>query len=451
VTSPADHEEPESVSITGGSALLLSARLISNLAAFAAVVVVAHALGPSGRGTVAFVATAGILIGTLSRLGMDQAVVVFAARSPRDRPALLANLLLFSVAASVAAACVVALVLVLGGLHPAGVDAFDSWMIVLGSLGSALAGAAGSYLLGCRWHLAQAVTIACPAIVLCVLVVYTWGAYGLDVRKAVVASVAGQIAGAAVGVALCLRVAGVARPDRELFSETAGFSMRAWFSNIAWYLNARTDQFIMGFLASGSALGIYVVAVNVSEVLLQAPSAVSRILLSAIAGRPPEERRARTLHVLRVLQLLTLGLLVAGLACAPLIPIVFGSAFGDSMVPYLVLLPGMIPYTAMVIISSALIAASQPGRASLSLFAAFVVGLVLDLALIPPFGATGAAVAATAAFAAGGIAAILVYRRTEELRVSELLPRAADVAALRALAVRVWEARRRVLTADGAG
>jgi len=65
----------------------------------------------------------------------------------------------------------------------------------------------------------------------------------------------------------------------------------------------------------------------------------------------------------------------------------------------------------------------------------FVVGIALDLALIPFFGASGAAAAASGAYLAGGLSAVLIYRRRMSFRLRELvIPRSGDFDALRALA-----------------
>jgi O-antigen/teichoic acid export membrane protein len=63
------------------------------------------------------------------------------------------------------------------------------------------------------------------------------------------------------------------------------------------------------------------------------------------------------------------------------------------------------------------------------------VGVALDLVLIPRFGATGAAAAASTAFLAGGAVAVSAYARRCPFAWSALLlPRRGDLEVLRALA-----------------
>jgi len=118
-----------------------------------------------------------------------------------------------------------------------------------------------------------------------------------------------------------------------------------------------------------------------------------------------------------------------------LLPAVFGSAFDGSVEPFLLLVPGAFGFAATAIFSSALMASSSPGRSSLGPFVSLVVGLALDIVLIPRFGATGAAAAASTAFIAGGAAALFSYRRLSPFAWRALLlPRRGDLQMLRALA-----------------
>jgi O-antigen/teichoic acid export membrane protein len=117
-----------------------------------------------------------------------------------------------------------------------------------------------------------------------------------------------------------------------------------------------------------------------------------------------------------------------------LIPVVFGSEFSASVTPFLLLLPGLVGFTAMIVFSNALVAARLPSLSSVAPSVCFVVGIALDLALIPFFGASGAAAAASGAYLAGGLSAVLIYRRRTSFRLRELvIPRSGDFDALRAL------------------
>ena len=81
-------------------------------------------------------------------------------------------------------------------------------------------------------------------------------------------------------------------------------------------------------------------------------------------------------------------------------------------------------------------AAQSPGLTTASRAVSLSAGLMLDVALIPVLGATGAAVAASTAFLAGGATAAAFYRRTSGFAWRELLPGRRDVTFLRLVAAR---------------
>jgi O-antigen/teichoic acid export membrane protein len=112
------------------------------------------------------------------------------------------------------------------------------------------------------------------------------------------------------------------------------------------------------------------------------------------------------------------------------IPLVFGAAYRASVVPFALLLPGALGFAANAVFSSALLASGAPGRSSLGPLVALSTGIALDLLLIPPLGASGAAIAASVALLCGGTAAACAFGVFRGLTPAALVPRRADLAAL---------------------
>jgi O-antigen/teichoic acid export membrane protein len=158
-------------------------------------------------------------------------------------------------------------------------------------------------------------------------------------------------------------------------------------------------------------------------------------MLPAISADDRALAGQRAVRILRVAMLIGVVTVAAAAAVGPLlIPVVFGDSFQPSVTPFLWLLPGAIGYAAMSVTNSALLAAGSPGRSSVGPLVCLLTGIALDLALIPPFGASGAAAAATAAFTIGGITGLLLYRGRVRFAWRELLPGPADVRDLGAFA-----------------
>src|SRR5437879_6573699 len=64
----------ERTSFLGGSALMLWAQIASASGLFVAVLVLARGLGPEGRGTMAFISVAALVIGRVARIGAGEAM-----------------------------------------------------------------------------------------------------------------------------------------------------------------------------------------------------------------------------------------------------------------------------------------------------------------------------------------------------------------------------------------
>ena len=427
----------ESDPVAGGSALLFWSKLAGNAGFFVAVLILARALGPSGRGTIAFMTVTALVAARVAGLGVEEATSVFVARRPEARGVLLANVVAFVGCSSLLTAGVVcAGLLALGDQAPAGLGAVEIATIAAATLVFALGDAGHCVVLGCGRFARVAAVTAAASWIYPVFLVLLWSSAGLTVARAALAWIAAETVRAIAYLGQARRGIALRGPDTGLLLEAVRFGVKAWVGSLARFLNFRTDQLLLGFLASEATLGIYAVAVNASEVLLYLPAATATALLPVAARTDASLRAEQALRAFRGAAAVTAaGALAAALVGPMLLPLVFGDAFRPSVAPFLWLLPGALGFAAIAVFSNALVAASWPGLSSLGPLVALAVGLSLDLALIPRYGASGAAAAASAAFLGGGLASLLAFRRRTPFAWHELVrPRRADLSMFRALA-----------------
>jgi O-antigen/teichoic acid export membrane protein len=428
---------PEWDPIAGGSALLFWSKLAGNAGFFAAVLILARALGPTGRGTIAFITVTALVAARVASMGIGEATAVFVAKRPERRGALLTNAASFMVASALLIAAVACGALIaLGDDRPAGVGRPELAIIAAATLVSALGDAGYVFLLGSNRLRAIALITASASWVYPLLLVALWSTVGLTVLRAALVWTAAESIRALAYLRQSARGLALSRLDPGLLVEAVRFGSRAWVGSLARFLNFRTDQILMGFLASEAALGVYAVAVNASEVLLYLPAATATALLPLAARADAGVRTEQALRAFRSAAVVTAAAALVAAVLGPLLlPVVFGAPFEASVTPFLWLLPGALGFAATAVFSYALVAASSPGLSSVGPFVSLVVGIALDLVLIPRFGASGAAAAASAAFLAGGFAALIVFRRRNPFAWrSLLLPRRGDLAVFRALA-----------------
>jgi O-antigen/teichoic acid export membrane protein len=421
--------------VAQGSVLFFASSIVGATGFFVAALLLARVLGPAGRGSVAFITVTALVTARVAKVGLGQATSVLAAQRPGARAMLLSNLLTFSLLTSLVVGGVLVGGLYLLGAEPAGTDRSQLAILMAGIVAASLVD--DNFLIGCgRLREAAAISASGGWLYACALAM-ALATVGLSVDSAAIAWVGTHLTWAALLAAVGARGGRLAPPSPRLLAESVRLGSRAWLGSVSLLLNARLDQILVGVIASDVALGLYAVAVNGAEILLFMPTAIATSLLPVVAREHELPSAERTLRTFRSASVLALGSMVAAAGLGWLaIPAVFGAEFRGAVQPFMWLLPGALGYTALSIFSNSLLASRAPGLSSLGSAAALGAGLALDLALIPWFGASGAAAAASAAFLAGGATVAALFRRTTGFRWAEAVPTGEDLAFLRRVAVR---------------
>jgi O-antigen/teichoic acid export membrane protein len=418
--------------VAGGSFIVFVAQVAANAGFFVAVLVIARGLGPDGRGTVAFMIVSALILGRLAPVGLTEGTLIFASQRPASRPTLLANSLAFGGAAGALLGAVAAgVLLLLGSAAPAGIGPSEIPLLFVGTLAATIVGMTDSFLVACGLILRRAIVMAIIPWLYAGLVAAILLSGRLTAPLAVGAWATAMSVGGLALVAIAVSSTRPTRPVVSLLREAMAFGIRPWVGGTAGFLNMRVDQLILGVMAAPATLGIYAAAVNGGEVLLYLPASVATVLAPALAQMDRTALHARALRTFRILALTTTASVAGAAVVGPVfIPIVFGPRFQASVEPFLWLLPGAFGYAALKVFGSALLASSFTGRSPIGSIAALVAGVVLDLLLIPPFGAVGAAAAASGAFLVGGVVALALYRALFPFEWSRLIPGRGDVAVL---------------------
>jgi len=418
-------------SVAAGSAFYFLAQIVANGGYFLGVLLLARGLGRADRGTVAFVTISALVMSRVTGFGIGDAGAYFASRHRELRRTLLTNLLIFNGVAGTVGAALIATLVSATGARPAQVTRLDLFLFVFGTVANCYIDSGINFLIGCGRIRNVTIMKALPPWGYGIGVGVLYASGRLTASSAVAAWTLTHCVWALTAWAVLLTTSKPGRFDPSFLRRMVGYGIRLWVGSVSTFLNARVDQILMGFLVSEASLGTYAVAVNASEPLLILPAAAALAIIPAIAQAAPDEGTKLAVLTVRTVLLVTsicvvVGLLVGGSALV----FVFGSRYQDAQTPFLILLPGAIGYAISIVFSRALLASARPARSSIGPFISLVVGTALDLVLIRPYGATGAAIAATTAFVAGGFTMMIAYRRVEQFGWLELIPRRADFARL---------------------
>ena len=222
----------------------------------------------------------------------------------------------------------------------------------------------------------------------------------------------------------------VGRPDQAILRRTVRNGLRFYPGEIAALLHLRVDIVLLGLLAPVAFAGVYVVAYQTAEPILVIASAAQASLLALGRDTGPADASPAARLTRETIVLATGLALAAGVVAPWLIPIVYGPAFAGAVGPFIVLLPAVV---ALAIGRIAIAELTRANRLELTVVvsaAALVVNLGLNLALIPPLGALGAALASLGSYSLLCAMALFFVARVTTTRGREFVPGPADVRAV---------------------
>lgn len=407
------------------------------LLGLANVLVVSRALGPSGRGEVAFLTAVASISGYLSNLSVHESNANRASEGSAIRRALGSNSLI--IAGGLGIVGIVVAVGALEGLPFLAKDVSPIHLVIaLASIPAVTLQTYLVYLARGAYHFAAAnvALLVGPTVALLTnLIMFGFGR--LSVTSALVAWTSANFVSAAL-LALHHGVkTGYGRPDAALAKGSIAFGAQSHIGGIFATGSYSLDQWVLGASAGSRDLGLYSVAVAWFQGLFLLPTAISVVSRPDLVRLSETEVGAYAARVFRLTLLSTFALAVIVFFAAPMLcGVIFGSAFGDAATPLRILAPGAIGVCTVKMLGTVLIAQRKPLLESAAMGIGFVVAVGLYLTLIPAYGGIGAAVASTLAYTAAGAAAVVLLTRSLPVRAVDLIPRPSDARRLVRIAVR---------------
>lgn len=172
---------------------------------------------------------------------------------------------------------------------------------------------------------------------------------------------------------------------------TVAFGLKAWVGSAAGVLLMRVNQMLIMPLAGAPQLGLYAVAVNISEIPLIVSGAIREVTYSSDALQRDNARLVLTAR---------LNLIICSAIALPLLgsiylwlPLVFGGEFIAAVPSTLLLAAAVLSGVPGSIAGSSLAARGFPSLRSRSILLGCIANVAAVFALVPSFGALGASLA----------------------------------------------------------
>ncbi|HWT02298.1 MAG TPA: flippase [Pyrinomonadaceae bacterium] len=409
------------------------ARILMTVNSVAAGVIVARWLGAEGLGQLAVINVAVATVVQLGSAGLPSANTYFIARAKKDFAPAAVNSLLF---ATMAGGLLALGLWWLATLRPGWFGFIPPRLVAIAALSVPFQLVT---LIGLNVFLAvgrverfnlldllgQSFVLVNAAVALVILNAGLWTLISLNTA-----------AGAAVGLLIAALVwtygakaKGGAkwRPDLRLFGRMMRYGVKSHVASLAAVLIFRADILVVNLFRGAGEAGVYSVASQVALMLFLLPSVVATLLFPRIASKQ-DERGELTCLVTRHMAFVMLVVCLAAVPAGYALPALYGADFAEAVVLLLILLPGVYLVGLESVLVQYFNAAGLPRAIPLFWVATLLFNVALTFALVPVFGARGAAAASTLSYAM--IFALVVFyfhRRTGQTLAAVLVPRRAEL------------------------
>jgi O-antigen/teichoic acid export membrane protein len=356
----------------------------------------ARALGPAGRGDLLVIVLWPPVVAMLAGLGLPTAYRYWMAREPERVSSLFSNAVLYTLAVGVVSVALADLivphlvgqrspqVMMLLRVYQVNIPAALFLDLMRGLLeGTRRFGWAGA---------ARMIFFGVQAIGFAGL----WSVGHLTVATAMITMITAQTTSMLLAlIAVWRQLRPSWQPSWIEFKNSMHYALRDYPGGVADFTTLRLDQLVLAAMASNVAIGLYVVAVRLSEMTTLAADAIADALMPEVAASKAENRAellwARSLRLAIYMHLVLLPPL--WLAAPLLLRILFGERFVPATGAFRWLLLAAGVWSLGSIVISGLRGFGYPGLSTVAKFSAAAVTTVGLLVLLPRLGITGAAIA----------------------------------------------------------
>jgi O-antigen/teichoic acid export membrane protein len=390
-------------SFASGVALTVLTRLLMLLGTVGASVIVARWLGPEGLGSLAVLNTMIVLALAIGSLGLTSANTYFIAKDRQTLAPVWANAIVFALCGGTLVAFAV---LALAKFAPslfAGVP-LDLIVIAVLSIPFQFLLSLGLNVLLAMDRIRQLnlMDAMAPALALFNAIVVL-----LILRsnlKVLVSFNTAATVGLSAGMLWTIRRL-VARqkermpfrPNAALFKGAITYGLKFFIPLVTAILIFRVDLLIVNHFRGAAEAGVYAVASQVANLLTMLPGVIAMLLFPRVASHqdPRGEFAIKVTRHVSFVMLIMCGVVAAG---SFLLPLIYGARFADATIQLLILLPGVCLIGIESVLVQHFTGTGLPVAIPVFWLITLAVSIGFNLALVPVFGARGAAVTSTISY-----------------------------------------------------
>jgi O-antigen/teichoic acid export membrane protein len=219
--------------------------------------------------------------------------------------------------------------------------------------------------------------------------------------------------------------------DRAVYRRVTKYGLTISGFRIVEVLNERNGLLLLAAFASDAVVGVYSIAIAATQVLLLATEALALSTFNRISFDTREASAALSMRTMRHCVLLAAA---ATLVVIPpsyvVLPWILGPGYGQVPLLLILLTPNVLCLAAVKPLYSFFqVQSERPVSMYRVVAAALIVNTVLNVALVPVWGAPAAAVAASLSGAVAVTVAFRAFAAAAHVRVADMCPRRSDFTA----------------------
>jgi len=211
------------------------------------------------------------------------------------------------------------------------------------------------------------------------------------------------------------------RISPRLLVAQLSFGGRTVIGTLAERLHFRANAFLLSAMVSVAATGVFSVALGLAETLWYLPASFGVVLFSRAVRDGTDGAMVASVMTRMMLALMIVVAIPLWLLAPTMISVVYGEAFREAGVALQIMLPGVLAYSVVSVLSAPIIAWGAPGRLTAVLVAGLVINLTANVPLIGAFGMNGAALAATISYTSTSVLTLALYVRLSGRGLRETL------------------------------
>lgn len=208
--------------------------------------------------------------------------------------------------------------------------------------------------------------------------------------------------------------------DPALGREMLGFGGKSYVQTLAATLHRSIDQYMLNYFIGAGPVGLYAVAVGITNMMLKIPDAIGTVLFPRLAGLGEREAHAATSRACRLTLFITSSAAVGYLLFGGLvIRTLYGAKFAGSVMPMYLMLPGIVMMSLYLILTRNFTSRNRQGVNIVAAATALGVNVGLNCLLIPRYGPEGAAISTGVSYSLAALLLLVMFVRESGHTVGE--------------------------------